>query len=56
MLGGRSLAHAVSMLIPEAYQGRGELPQPVERLLAYHDSADRSRGTDRPPSPSPTAA
>ncbi|NLT06207.1 MAG: glutamate synthase large subunit [Solirubrobacterales bacterium] len=37
-LGGRSLAHAVSMLIPEAYQGRGELPQPVNDFFAYHDS------------------
>jgi glutamate synthase domain-containing protein 2/glutamate synthase domain-containing protein 1/glutamate synthase domain-containing protein 3 len=37
-LGGRSLAHAMSMLIPEAYQGRGELPQDVNDFYAYHDS------------------
>ena len=37
-LGGRSLAHAISMLIPEAYQGRGELPQPVNDFFAYHAS------------------
>jgi glutamate synthase domain-containing protein 2/glutamate synthase domain-containing protein 1/glutamate synthase domain-containing protein 3 len=37
-LGGRSMAHAISMLIPEAYQGRGELPQPVNDFFAYHDS------------------
>ena len=37
-LGGRSMAHAISMLIPEAYQGRGELPEPVNDFFAYHDS------------------
>jgi glutamate synthase (NADPH/NADH) large chain len=37
-LGGRSMAHAMSMLIPEAYRGRGELPQDVNDFFAYHDS------------------
>ena len=37
-LGGRSMAHAISMLIPEAYQGRGELPPDVNDFFAYHDS------------------
>jgi glutamate synthase domain-containing protein 2/glutamate synthase domain-containing protein 1/glutamate synthase domain-containing protein 3 len=37
-LGGRSMAHAMSMLIPEAYQGRGELPPAVNDFFAYHDS------------------
>jgi glutamate synthase domain-containing protein 2/glutamate synthase domain-containing protein 1/glutamate synthase domain-containing protein 3 len=37
-LGGRSMAHAMSMLIPEAYQGRGELPQEVNDFFAYHAS------------------
>jgi glutamate synthase domain-containing protein 2/glutamate synthase domain-containing protein 1/glutamate synthase domain-containing protein 3 len=37
-LGGRSMAHAVSMLIPEAYQGRDELPEDVKDFFAYHDS------------------
>ncbi|HEX2161305.1 MAG TPA: glutamate synthase large subunit [Thermoleophilaceae bacterium] len=37
-LGGRSMAHAMSMLIPEAYQGRGELPPEVNDFFAYHDS------------------
>jgi glutamate synthase domain-containing protein 2/glutamate synthase domain-containing protein 1/glutamate synthase domain-containing protein 3 len=37
-LGGRSMAHAMSMLIPEAYQGRGELPEAVNDFFAYHDS------------------
>ena len=38
MLGGRSPAHAISMLIPEAYQGRPELPQEVRDFYAYHSS------------------
>jgi glutamate synthase (NADPH) large chain len=37
-LGGRSMAHAMSMLIPEAYKGRGELPPAVNEFFAYHDS------------------
>jgi glutamate synthase domain-containing protein 2/glutamate synthase domain-containing protein 1/glutamate synthase domain-containing protein 3 len=37
-LGGRSMAHAMSMLIPEAYQGRDELPEDVRDFFAFHDS------------------
>jgi glutamate synthase (NADPH/NADH) large chain len=36
VLGGRSPAHAISMLIPEAYQGRPELTQRVRDFYAYH--------------------
>jgi len=38
VLGGRSPAHAISMLIPEAYRGRPELPQEVRDFYAYHSS------------------
>ena len=38
VLGGRSPAHAISMLIPEAFQGRPELPQEVRDFYAYHSS------------------
>jgi glutamate synthase (NADPH) large chain len=38
VLGGRSPAHAMSMLIPEAYQGRPELKQEVRDFYAYHSS------------------
>ena len=38
VLGGRSPAHAISMLIPEAYEGRPELPQGVRDFYAYHSS------------------
>ena len=38
VLGGRSPAHAISMLIPEAHQGRPELPQEVRDFYAYHSS------------------
>ncbi|MEA2362144.1 MAG: glutamate synthase large chain [Thermoleophilaceae bacterium] len=38
VLGGRSPAHAISMLIPEAYQGRRELKQEVRDFYAYHSS------------------
>ena len=38
VLGGRSPAHAISMLIPEAYQGRPELKQEVRDFYAYHSS------------------
>ncbi len=36
VLGGRSPAHAISMLMPEAFQGRPELPQEVKDFYAYH--------------------
>ncbi len=38
VLGGRSPQHAISMLIPEAYQGRTELTQEVRDFYAYHSS------------------
>src|SRR4051812_27833484 len=38
VLGGRSPAHAISMLIPEAHQGRPELSQDVRDFYAYHSS------------------
>jgi glutamate synthase domain-containing protein 2/glutamate synthase domain-containing protein 1/glutamate synthase domain-containing protein 3 len=38
VLGGRSPAHAISMLIPEAFRGRPELPQEVCDFYAYHSS------------------
>src|SRR5262245_43123126 len=38
VLGGRSAAHAMSMLIPEAFRGRPELPQEVRDFYAYHSS------------------
>ena len=38
VLGGRSPAHAVSMLMPEAFQGRPELPQEVRDFYAYHSA------------------
>jgi hypothetical protein len=38
VLGGRSAAHAISMLIPEAHQGRPELPREVCDFYAYHSS------------------
>src|ERR687884_2288015 len=38
VLGGRSAAHAISMLIPEAHRGRPELPEEVREFYAYHSS------------------
>jgi len=38
VLGGRSPAHAMSMLIPEAHQGRPELSREVRDFYAYHSS------------------
>ncbi len=38
VLGGRSPAHAISMLIPEAHAGRPELHQRVRDFYAYHSS------------------
>ena len=38
VLGGRSPAHAMSMLMPEAFQGRPELPQEVRDFYAYHSA------------------
>ena len=38
VLGGRSTAHAMSMLMPEAFQGRPELSQEVKDFFAYHSA------------------
>ncbi len=38
VLGGRSPEHAMSMLIPEAFRGRPELPEEVRDFYAYHSS------------------
>jgi glutamate synthase (NADPH) large chain len=38
MLGGRSPAHAISMLIPEAWQRRPELSEDVRDFYAFHSS------------------
>ena len=38
VLGGRSPEHAMSMLIPEAFRGRPELPEEVREFFAYHSS------------------
>jgi glutamate synthase domain-containing protein 2/glutamate synthase domain-containing protein 1/glutamate synthase domain-containing protein 3 len=38
VLGGRTPAHAISMLIPEAYRSRPELTQDVRDFYAYHSS------------------
>jgi glutamate synthase domain-containing protein 2/glutamate synthase domain-containing protein 1/glutamate synthase domain-containing protein 3 len=37
-LSGRSLPHALMMMIPEAWEGRTDLPEPVRDLYAYHSS------------------
>ena len=36
LLAGRSLPHAVMMMIPEAYQGRADLPDALKGFYAYH--------------------
>jgi glutamate synthase domain-containing protein 2/glutamate synthase domain-containing protein 1/glutamate synthase domain-containing protein 3 len=36
MLGGRSLPHAVMMMIPEAYRDREDLPQELKAFYAFH--------------------
>ena len=36
MLGGRSLPHALMMMIPEAWEGRDDLPPEVRDFYAYH--------------------
>ncbi len=37
-LAGRSLPHALMMMIPEAWEGRDDLPGPVHDFYAYHSS------------------
>src|SRR3989440_229553 len=36
LLAGRSLPHAMMMMIPEAYQGRDDMPDDVKGFYAYH--------------------
>jgi glutamate synthase domain-containing protein 2/glutamate synthase domain-containing protein 1/glutamate synthase domain-containing protein 3 len=36
MLGGRSPAHAAMMMIPEAYEGRDDLPEDLKGFYAFH--------------------
>ncbi|CAA9529223.1 MAG: Glutamate synthase [NADPH] large chain, partial [uncultured Solirubrobacteraceae bacterium] len=36
MLGGRSLPHSVMMMIPEAWQGRDDLPDHLKGFYAFH--------------------
>jgi glutamate synthase domain-containing protein 2/glutamate synthase domain-containing protein 1/glutamate synthase domain-containing protein 3 len=36
MLAGRSLPHAVMMMIPEAYRDRGDLPEELKSFYAFH--------------------
>ena len=36
LLAGRSLPHALMMMIPEAYQGRDDLPADLKGFYAYH--------------------
>jgi glutamate synthase domain-containing protein 2/glutamate synthase domain-containing protein 1/glutamate synthase domain-containing protein 3 len=36
VLAGRSLPHAITMMIPEAYEGRDEIPPEVAGFYAYH--------------------
>jgi len=36
MLAGRSLPHAVMMMIPEAYEGRQDLPEALRGFYAFH--------------------
>ena len=36
MLGGRSLPHAVMMMIPEAYRDRDDMPEDLKGFYAYH--------------------
>src|SRR6476661_1335726 len=36
LLAGRSLPHAMMMMIPEAYQGRDDLPAKLKGFYAYH--------------------
>ncbi|HEY6891141.1 MAG TPA: glutamate synthase large subunit [Solirubrobacter sp.] len=37
VLAGRPLAHAVMMMVPEAWEGRDELPEHLRGFYAYHE-------------------
>src|SRR3989440_20171 len=38
MLAGRSLPHAIMMMIPEAHEGRSDLPDELKAFYEYHSS------------------
>src|SRR4051795_7087423 len=38
MLAGRSLPHAIMMMIPEAYEGRDDLPDELKAFYEFHSS------------------
>ena len=56
VLGGRSLPHALMMMIPEAWEGRDRHAARACATSTRTTRASWSRGTARPRSPSPTAA
>ncbi len=37
VLAGRPLAHAVMMMVPEAWEGRDDLPEHLRGFYAYHE-------------------
>ena len=47
VLAGRSLPHAMMMMIPEAYDGRDDLPDEPEGLLRLPRLPDRAVGRPR---------
>ncbi len=53
-LGGRSLPHAVLMMIPEAWENHTEMDPDRRAFYEFH-ATSWSRGTARPTCPSPTA-
>jgi len=53
-LTGRSLPHAVSMMVPEAWENQVAMDPDLRAFYEYH-SCSWSRGTAPPPSRSPTA-
>jgi len=54
-LSGRSMAHAMAMLIPEAWDADQTMPPEKRAFYEYHASL-MEPWTAPPPSPSPTAA
>ena len=37
VLAGRPLAHAVMMMVPEAWEGRDDMPEALRGFYAYHE-------------------
>ena len=56
VLAGRSLPHAIMMMIPEAYQGRDDSARRAEGLLRLPPVPDGGLGRARRRSRSPTGA